>query len=61
MSPGGGTSTKAENDEGDFVLFIVKEHRWFVVKVKLAVIQEHCILRYFAVELGGWIDLEFSK
>jgi len=38
MSPGGSTSMKAVNNEGDFVLFIVKEHGWFVVKVKLTVI-----------------------
>ena len=61
MSPGGGTSTEAGNDKGDFVFVIVEKHRRFVVKVELAVIEERCVFRYFAVELGGWIDLGFSE
>jgi len=48
-----GTSTKLKNNNGDFVFVIVEKHQWFVVKVKLAVIQERCVFGYFTVELGG--------
>ena len=61
MGPGGGTFPEVGNDEGDLVLVIVEEHRWFVVKVELTVIEEHCVFRYFAVKLERWVDLGFSE
>jgi len=52
---------KTGNNKGDLIFVIVEEHGLLIIEIELAVIQKYCIFRHFAIQLGGWIDLRFSK
>jgi len=52
---------EARDAEGDFVLVIIEEHRWFIVEVELAMIQKCRVFGYLTVEFGGCIDFGFAR